>query len=71
MDSNKNDEYMVTDREGMLQILRGIYSFEKSQSILQIATEEDTYEDDYIEVFMSSFNNNAFYYRMKKIPEWY
>lgn len=71
MDSNKNDEYMVTDMEGMLQILRGIYSFEKSQSILQIATEEDTYEDDYIEVFMSSFNNNAFYYRMKKIPEWY
>lgn len=71
MDSNKIGDYTVTDREAMLQILRGLYSFEKSQSILRIATEEDTYEDDYIEVFTSISNSNVIYYKTKKIPEWY
>lgn len=71
MDSNKTDGYRVTDREGMLQTLRGLYPFEKSHSILQIVTDVTTYTDKYIHIFTSSNFPDAFYYKMKAIPEWY
>ena len=61
----------VTDRQGMLQTLRGLYSFEKSHSILQIVSEDDFYEDDYIQIRKGFCDSNVFYYMMKRIPEWY
>lgn len=72
MDSNKTDGYMVTDREGMLQVLRGLYcSFEKACCILQFVTEHAAYTDKYIHLFASGNFPGAFYYKMKAIPEWY
>lgn len=65
------NECKEASREGMLKILRGFYSFKKSFSILQIVTEDDFYEDDYIQILKSLCDSNLFYYTMKRIPEWY
>lgn len=65
------NECKEASREGMLEILRGFYSFDKSWSILQIATEDDFYEDDYIQILKSLCKSDLFYYTMKRIPEWY
>lgn len=65
------NECKESSREGMLEILRGFYSFEKSCSILQVATENDFYEDDYIQILKSLCDPDLFYYTMKRIPEWY
>lgn len=59
----------VTDRQGMLQTLRKLYSFEKSHSILQIVAEDDFYEDDRIQILKGFCDSNVFYYMMKRIPE--
>ena len=65
------NECKEASREGMLEILRGFYSFSESFYILQAATENDFYEDDYIQILKSLCYPDLFYYTMKRVPEWY
>lgn len=65
------NECKEASREGMLETLRRYYSFSESLYILQVVTENDFYEDDYIQIIKSLCNSDLFYYTMKRIPEWY
>ena len=65
MNSIKTNKYAVTDRNGMLKILRGLYSFEKSHSILQIVNEDGFWEDDNILIIKGFPDLDVFDYRMK------
>ena len=69
MISNKTNKCEVTDRKGMLQILRGLYSFEKSHSILQIVAEDGFWEDDYIQILGGFGHLDLIYYMMKCTPD--
>ncbi len=65
MNSLKTNKYAVTDRNGMLKILRGLYSFEKSHSILQIVNEDGFWEDDNILIIKGFPDLDIFGYSMK------
>ena len=65
------NECKEASREGMLEILRGFYSFSESFYILQVVTKDDFYEDDYIQILKSLCDPDLFYYTMKRVPEWY
>lgn len=69
MDSIKTNKCEATNRQGMLQILRELYSFEKSHSILQIVAEDGFWEDDYIQILGGFGHLDLIYYVMKCIPE--
>lgn len=62
-------ECKISSVEHMIEILREFYSFEKSLSILQVVTEDNFYEDDYIQILKGFCDSNVFYYMMKHIPE--
>ena len=62
-------ECKLTDREDMLQLLRKWYSVEQSHSILQIVSEGNVYEDDYIQILKGFLDSNMFYYVLKRIIE--
>lgn len=62
-------ECKETNGEGMLLILRKMYSLEKSRSILQTFAEDDFYEDDNIQILKSLCNSDLFYYMLKPISE--
>ena len=55
----------VTDRKGVLLILRTWYSFERSYSILQIVSEDGFYEDEHIQILKGFCDSNVFYYMLK------
>lgn len=56
----------LTDREGMLKTLKQLYSVEWSHSVLQIVSEDDFYEDEYIQILKSFCYSNVFYYMLKR-----
>lgn len=58
-----------TNCEGMLLVLRKMYSLEKSHSILQTFSEDDFYEDDNIQILKSLCDSDLFYYMIKPISE--
>lgn len=56
----------VTDRKGVLLILRKWYSFERSHSIRQIVSEDGFYEDEHIQLLKGFCDSNVFYYMLKR-----